>query len=157
MGQLSDAYNAFVDKIEATIGRTSALGAAGYYHAPDSIAPELNPELILRKAYAVDFLNAEPVSSSVKHRLIQDRVFSVLLIKEVGATRPNAGQLQSVKLDLIEDSEIVRVAFDDDHTLSGKVSDVQWLNDDGVPEYLGDETKFFVLTVNYAVRLDIRR
>jgi len=157
MTQISEAYNAFVDKVEATIGKSSLLGVDGYYHAPDSIDPDQNPENILRKSFAVDFQASEKVQASVKTRLIQDRLFSVILTKEFGTTRPNAGALQSVKMDLLEDSETLRVAFLNDHTLSSKVVDVDWISDDGVPEYLGDKKKFFILTVFYAVRLDIRQ
>lgn len=157
MTQISDAYNAFIQKIEDTVGKSALPVNDAYVHLPDSIDPDLNPETLLRKGFAVDFGPAAQVSQSTKIRSIQDRVFALLLIREVTTVRSNTSGIQSVKLDLIEDSETIRTAFCNDHTLGGTVADVEWLSDDGIPAYLGDKKKFFVLTVNYAVRLDIRQ
>ncbi len=153
MSNWTDATNAFCDKIEATIGSSTQ----GYVPIPEAIDLEEGGELYLRKGYAVDLGPAARTTASVCGPIIAERTYLVTLTRQVNVVATNTEGRKSLKTEMMEDSELIRLAMCDDNNLGGEVIGVDWVSDSGVSEFLeSDRDKYYIMGIQYTLTIELR-
>lgn len=167
MSTWTAATQAIRDKVEATIGAggTAALSHA-YTEIPDGADIEGHADLFLRKGYSINIQEAETVESSVKtSNRVEERSYIIQLTREVAIVRTNTEAFVSLKSEMIEHSELVRKAFETDHTLSAggssTVIDIDWQGDSGVDEIIDPDPeragrRYYIIATEYAVKIQFR-
>lgn len=154
MATWTQAITAMITKVDETIGKTFD-DTNGYVEIPEAINPQEQWESYLRKGYAILFgpNSRIPGAQSVKTRVLEQRAFGILLTREITATTSDTSGRQAVSLDMIEDSEKLRAAFDADRYLGGTVTDIIWETDSGVVDFLDEEQKYYQLAIEVIVKL----
>lgn len=154
MSTWTEATDAFCAKVEATIGSATARR---YVAIPEAIDLEEGGELFLRKGYAIDIGGANRRAQSVKQLALEDRTYLITLTREVNRTATNTDSRKSLKEEMLEDAESLRVAFDADHILGGCVIDTNWQSDSGITEFLeGDRDKYYIMGIQYTMTIEFR-
>ena len=151
------------DKVEAVLGDggTAAL-VPGYDEIPDGADIDGHADLFMRKGYAVQIQEAETVESSVKtSNRVEERTYLISIAREVNIVRTNTDGFFSLKNEMLEHSELVRLAFETDNTLGGCVIDIEWQGDGGVDELIDPQPenagqRYYIMGTEYAVKIQFR-
>lgn len=150
-------------KVEATVGDggTAAI-VPGYDEIPDGADIDRYADLFLRKGYAVEIADSSPIDLSVKTtNRVEERSYVVLLTREVNLVSTNTEGFVSLKSEMMEHSEALREAFDDDNTLGGVVIDIEWQGDTGIVELQDPQPdnpgpRYYNIGTEYLVKLQFR-
>lgn len=153
MATWTEATEAFIDKVEATIG----VGTKDYYQIPEAIDLDEAGDAYLNRGYGVDIGGASRKVGTVKQIALEDRTYLVSLTRLVNRVATDPDGRDSLKQEMIEVSEDLRSAFDADHQLGGKVIDVNWVSDSGVGEFLEtDRDKFYIMGIQFTLTIEFK-
>lgn len=148
----TDVTSAICDKVEATIGASTRR----YVPIPEAIDLDQGGALYLRRGYAVDIRDASPIRRGTCSEVIAERLYLITLTREVNRTATNTDSRKSLKVEMLEDAELLRVAMCADQSLGGTASGIIWTADSGVSEFLeADRDKYYIIGINYAVTLKL--
>jgi len=163
MATWTSATAAIRAKVEATLGDAgTAAIVPGYDEIPDGADIDNFADLFLRKGYAVNIQEAETVESSVKtSNRVESRTYTINLSREVNIVTTNTEGFFSLKNEMLEHSEVLRVAFENDHTLGGTVVDIDWQGDGGIDELTDPKpenqgARYYIMSTEYSVTIQFR-
>ena len=153
------ATNAIRAKIEATIGDGGTLSLVpGYDEIPDGADIEGHADLFLRKGYAVNILEADPLISGACSETIENRNYTITLSRDVPIVRTNTEGFVSIKNEMLDHSEELRKAFCRDLTLGGAITDITWLGDTGIDEITDPSPdnpgpRYYIMGIEFEVKI----
>lgn len=132
---ISSIYDNLIDLVAAALPT--------YKRIPNPYIMDSNNQLVLSRGYGVAFGPGNRVDLHVGCRISYERIFNVMLVKLVTTTDHNVSARETLEKQLIEDFTTLRVALENDFTLSGQCIRVDYSSDSGI-EFNASETLKFI-------------
>lgn len=128
-----------------------AAALPAYGRIANPYLPEQNDQLSLAAGYGIGIGPGRDPRLHLGGRISYERSFNVLLYNVLTAMPNDASGRAAQDLALIEDFRLVRRTLEQNQSLSGAASKVDYEGDTGVVLSTGQEGKFLSIAVNFTI------
>ena len=143
MSRIEDIYGKCVDIIEAN--------TTGYMRIPNPYTVDVNTYIHLRKGFGIAVGPGSDTQRFVGCLVTWERIFSIILVKQVTTTQNDIAKREIIEKDLLDDHDNLRKAFYLNSTLDSLAIKSTILDDDGINFVDGERLKFLGLVMNLYV------
>lgn len=139
MTKVSDIY----DRLHAVM----ASEFAGYKRIPDPYELLSNPEILLRKGYAIGIGNGSNTGKQLAPRITIQRDFVLSFCREHYPTQNDTTNITALEKELLEDQVTLIKYLKNNADLGGNCANAFFSADSGI-QYLQAETRKFIVLEN---------
>lgn len=142
MSKISTIHDAIVTLVSTNLST--------YDQLPNPYRPELNNELYLQKGFGVAVGAGQRTDRLISCQLSWERIFQIVLTKQITTTAQNLSQLETISKDLLEDHFTILDALEKDTTLTQTAINSRIISDAGI-EFLEIEDstgRYFVMVID---------
>jgi len=150
MSSISTIYDNLLSLVSTAIGGSGE----GYIELPNPYNLADNNQLFLKKGYGVAIGPGVGLELHVGCRISYERIFTVVLTKEMATTDHNITARTSFNKELIEDFVLVRRALEDDPTLSQACIKTQYTADSGLEFTATDTQRFISVSIDVIIQYE---
>jgi hypothetical protein len=122
-----------------------------YRRIPNPYVLEQNADILLEKGFGVAVGPGEKANLTVT-KMDYRRFFNLILVRLVSATENDSDTRDTIETALLEDLQTVRHEIETDgQTLGGTVVRTDYESDSGLQFLLGNNVKFYALSITLSV------
>lgn len=143
MALIENIYDECVNIIEAQLPT--------YIRIPNPYVIDINTNLHLQKGFGIAVGPGTDTQRFVGCLVSWERVFSIILVKQVTTTQNNTIQREVIEKDLLEDHDKLRKAFYLNSTLGGIAVKSTVIGDNGINFIDGEKLKFLGIVMDLFV------
>lgn len=141
--KIEEIYDYCVDVIAAEL--------PDYMRLPNPYVIDINTNLQLRKGFGIAVGPGTDTERFVGCLVSWERVFSIVIVKQVTTTQNNTDQREVIEKDLLVAHDALRKAFYLDSTLGGKAIKSTIIGDNGINFIDGERLKFLGIVMDLFV------
>ena len=145
-------------KAQAILG----VGALDPYYCeiPDGANLNDQADLYMTQGFEWQLNEADLAGDNFNQLRIQQRSFSLIMTREVNIVSTNTDGFASLKTEIMNHAELVRVAIAADKQLNQKAIEAYWISDTGINEITDPNpenpgARYYVLASEYLVKIEV--
>lgn len=145
MSNVSNAYDAFVARVEAVLPNHARLS--------NPYAPEQNIEGILKQGWGLGMGSSTNTKRELSCRVSIRREFSLVLTRKFYSREADVTGKASVEKQLMEDQLLVVKDLCANSDLSGLIGVVEFEGDGGIEQVFGEKDQFLALRSTFTAEI----
>lgn len=143
MSKITNIYDAIITEIQTDLPT--------YKRLPNPYVVDSNTYLQLQNGFGLAIGPGNDTQRYVGCLVTWERVFTIILVKQVTSTQNNLGSRELIEKSLLDDHDTLRKAFYLNSTLGGEAIKSTVLDDGGIQFLDAERLKFLSLEMNLYV------
>jgi hypothetical protein len=146
MSQITTAFDAFVTRVDAVL-----TSGNGWMKLPNAYAINQNPDIMLKKGYAVGIGAGSNTKKSLGNLISIRRNLFVHLSRALDALDLDVSLRQTTEKTLLEDLKLLVADVETAQTLNAGQIFVTFEGDDGIESIDGESSEFRAIKANFVI------